>query len=803
MVRHAIRYAVAATIVCSFHATPPAEAQIGPDVVTSELTTLSQFGREGPVGSGTVGLAMTMTACNLGDEPVEWFGLPDTNHPMLSQNMFRLQLVGGSERLEQIGLAWLKHGFGADQLPGCGIACEAFPDLTQLGVGCSDTYNAGQQASACDLGPRSMLHPYTGVMPGGDDLGLGGGCSQFRLNYPSRNHIGHTHDGISHRLQVRDVDLTPALNPGARYFAEAHYLAPHEFVAGNGNQHNNASYREYGVTGPSPSGLFGFLELGGTVIAEPAVNAWSGTSQSVIEPAPLADGQAHLVYKTTDLGGGLWHYEYAIYNMNLDESVGSLRIPVPSDVILSNIEFHAPLNHAPELHADNYSNDPWVSLVAEEAVTWSTDSVEDRPFANAVRFGTLYNFRFDANTPPKGVDAVVGLFKTGGSLAVSTLGPAPTGTLDCNGNSIDDRCDLDCNAPGCSVLGCGLSSDCTANGIPDECEPDCDNDGMADRCELAMAPGTDCNGNAIPDTCEPGGQADCNDNGRQDICDIAFRTSQDMDNDGQPDECAAQPPIRASAPHDKRTNRFVSIDPNNDLPVTLRVQLLDLSCSSTGKKCSGSADCKACVGGANHGNGCSTSSDCPSGACVLSGESCDQQSPPVLLGWLSDPVEARGDALPGTFTSEVMKAEPVARTWTESVVHIGDCEIAPVRTYAISATAFGVLFSDPLIIGTIGKPQGKFWADIVGGFDGVEWSEPNSLVNGSDVTSMIAFITDKSGKPHITRVDLAGGSPTYTNFIVNATDLQLVIKGFLGDTYPPLAFVVEGYPADGDVTQCP
>ena len=119
------------------------------------------------------------------------------------------------------------------------------------------------------------------------------------------------------------------------------------------------------------------------------------------------------MYETTDLGGGLWHYEYAIYNMNLDESIGSLSIPVGSDVTVSNIDFYAPFNHSPELHTDNYANDPWVSLVTADAIDWSTDPVEVRPFANAVRYGTLYNFRFDANAPPHTVEATIGLFKTG------------------------------------------------------------------------------------------------------------------------------------------------------------------------------------------------------------------------------------------------------------------------------------------------------------------------------------------------------------------------------------------------------
>jgi hypothetical protein len=40
---------------------------------------------------------------------------------------------------------------------------------------------------------------------------------------------------------------------------------------------------------------------------------------------------------------------------------------------------------------------------------------------------------------------------------------------DCNGNSIDDACDVDCEAPaGCGPF-CGQSNDCDFNGVPDEC----------------------------------------------------------------------------------------------------------------------------------------------------------------------------------------------------------------------------------------------------------------------------------------------------------------------------------------------
>ena len=45
--------------------------------------------------------------------------------------------------------------------------------------------------------------------------------------------------------------------------------------------------------------------------------------------------------------------------------------------------------------------------------------------ANALRWGTLYNFRFDSNRPPQTVSATIGFFKTGGPMNVDVQGPAP------------------------------------------------------------------------------------------------------------------------------------------------------------------------------------------------------------------------------------------------------------------------------------------------------------------------------------------------------------------------------------------
>ena len=49
-------------------------------------------------------------------------------------------------------------------------------------------------------------------------------------------------------------DLIPAQNPGATYFAEAQYVSPHEYTwcqshPGQCNMYNNASYRQFTVSG--------------------------------------------------------------------------------------------------------------------------------------------------------------------------------------------------------------------------------------------------------------------------------------------------------------------------------------------------------------------------------------------------------------------------------------------------------------------------------------------------------------------------------------------------------------------------
>jgi hypothetical protein len=390
----------------------PAVFNPGPDIITGDIGQaggLVQFGSSG----SQVGLGVSTTSCNAGNVTVDFFVLPSTDHPIIPHNLYRMSGGGGNnERFEQIGQSWVKHAFGADQFDDCNFGCTP-ADITHLGVGCSDTYAAEQNAAQDNLGSRALVNPFTGV-----------------FQSTANDHSGHVHTGTSHRILVEGSDLNTTLNPGASYYVEVQYITPQESTwcqthPGECNMYNNSSYRRYTVSGTTS---FTFSEVGETVRMAPAVKAWTGASMSTIEPAPGADGRAFIAYKVTGPVGGVWHYEYAIYNENLDRGIQSFTVPLGCGITVSNLGFHAPLNHPGypndgTLGDAGFSNAAWTPNQNGNEVSWITESFAQNQNANAIRWGTLYNFRFDSDHAPFFTNATIGFFKTGTPVAAGILAP--------------------------------------------------------------------------------------------------------------------------------------------------------------------------------------------------------------------------------------------------------------------------------------------------------------------------------------------------------------------------------------------
>jgi len=410
------------------HAVGPTTPNLvpGPDVIVGDIEDVDQQGNN----ATQVGLAIGTDSCNNGLEPVDWFALPQTDHPLVPQNLYRMS--GGAdntERFEQIGQSWMKHTFLALEDFVCGT-CDTSGCQTgsHLCPGCSDPYVSGLNGDQNSIGSRAWVNPFTGSFPS-----------------TANDHSGHNHDGVSHRILTNMTDLVPAQNPGATYYGEAAYITPHEFTwcqshPGECNMFNNFSYKKFTVSGGPTN--FTFNQAGNTVRMQPAIQAWAdtGATLSQVEPDPGNDGVFYVAYKITGPTDGVWHYEYALFNMNLDRSIQSFSVPLGPGINVSNVGFHAPPQHPGWPHDGTqgdagFSSTPWDVTQDANSITWSTESFATNQNANAIRWATMYTFRFDADQPPNFFHeaGTVGFFKTGSPISVDIQaplggGPSPTAT---------------------------------------------------------------------------------------------------------------------------------------------------------------------------------------------------------------------------------------------------------------------------------------------------------------------------------------------------------------------------------------
>jgi len=98
-----------------------------------------------------------------------------------------------------------------------------------------------------------------------------------------------------------------------------------------------------------------------------------------------------------------------------------LTLAVPDSVTVSDTGFSGS-GHADDLR----SSEPWTAVRSGDTLAWSTDEFDTDPQANALRWGSLFNFWFDADSPPIKTTATLGLFLPGEDEAMTgaTVGPS-------------------------------------------------------------------------------------------------------------------------------------------------------------------------------------------------------------------------------------------------------------------------------------------------------------------------------------------------------------------------------------------
>ncbi len=395
----------------------------GPDVIVSTVgSTLSEYGVVGGIG----GYSMTTVSCNLGEADAIWIdstNLNDPNrnqHPVIGQNLYRLATVNGATRFEQIGISWLKHGFCAADAPSCGSPYEPNGSCDWLGTHATDTYSASLNGQQSNLGPRSEVNAWTGVFP-----------------YPYVLNWNLTGNAIYKRLQVVQTDVQPASNPGALYFAEVQYICTDEQPV---NRYNNVSWRRVTV-GTQVSGQWDLSITGSTNAQQPAIEAWDDNDPgAALEYLYVPDDGLFVVgNKATNLGGGQYHYEFAVYNMNSHRSAQAFAVSFPDTVTVTNVGFRDVTYHSGE----PYSGTDWTATQSPTGLSWATETYAQNANANAIRWGTMYNFRFDSPVPPTSKLGRLSLFRPGApdSLTMRLSVPRAIGDMNCDG--VVDNGDID------------------------------------------------------------------------------------------------------------------------------------------------------------------------------------------------------------------------------------------------------------------------------------------------------------------------------------------------------------------------
>ncbi|MBI5761901.1 MAG: hypothetical protein HZA51_00080 [Planctomycetes bacterium] len=424
-----------------------ASPNTGPDVIVGGLEASGSAVQNYTAVGAIDAISIATSSCNIGNVNVQWVA-SNNNHPVIGGSLYRYNVVNGSGRFEQIGLGWLKHGFTALTQNLC-CTCNG-QGGSVLGQGCSDPYTAsrnGQQLTTSGgLGPRFQVNAHTGV---------------FTYPYLFRNlAIPGGETNISRRVQIKLTDLNPAVNAGAIYTIEGQYVTKDDATAGN--QNNNASYAPATVTG-NATDCSVTASNGTTVRQKSAVQRWKALDPSVTETlldvpedAPPATGRLILMAKATSLGGGIYHYEYALYNMNSERAVQSFSVPVSPYANVTNIEFHDVFYHDPDGCGSTtsvpitFDGTDWPGIVSGGNVRWDmvalTGSGANAPCnSNALRWGSTYNFRFDSDLPPGSGKAAIGQWTVVNSVDASTVIPDNNVTClrgDMNNDGLIDAADI-------------------------------------------------------------------------------------------------------------------------------------------------------------------------------------------------------------------------------------------------------------------------------------------------------------------------------------------------------------------------
>ena len=442
-------FANLSVVVIASIASAQANAVPGTDVNLYDVSSSTIYGRRGPAyPNGEVALGFGHAFCNAGTVQVPWATSP-TTAGLMTDVHFKIAFLLAREsngRIVQVKTAenFVKHSrvtynLGSSQ---CGT-CQSGPAST-FRMGCYDAYSTGFNGNRFNLGPPSEIDPWTGSWnPVGSYFDRGDPAVAGAAATDGVQSLTSTQTGAFDALKNRGVIPESELSQGGVFYSQVHLVCEGEPVANRGN---NQLSEQINLTWNGTS--WATSNAGGPVQGS-VLNRWAGAVRNSAGNG-LDDGRFLVAAKVTGPVDGVYHYEYAVHNIDNARGGASLRIPLHPGAQLSAVSFR---------DIDGNPLNDW---------TWSRSGSELSFLAtgtNSLDWNSIYNVWFDATVAPTSSTVVIDQARVGpGALSVVVPSEVPNGALSATVASVGSGCyglGLSATRP---VL--GTSAQLTTTGIP-------------------------------------------------------------------------------------------------------------------------------------------------------------------------------------------------------------------------------------------------------------------------------------------------------------------------------------------------
>ncbi len=370
-----LRNLIAASSVLASTLAAQSNSVAGLDGKLYAIANPTVWGRRGASNpNGEFGFSASNTMCNPGSIVIPWSAVPQANHPKFGFMVTRLQ----NDRMVQISdRSYCKHAFlSLNTNSGVCLPCTNPGTGSVMGIGCSDVYAAGNNGDRNYLGPPDEINPWTGTWSMvGSYFDRGDPAVAAPGNADGvRSTISTTGDVVKNRVTIKEADI----QAGSTYFYQIHLLHEGESVAVRAD---NIMCRGVSYTW---SGTAWSTANVGNAITGSVLTQWPGASMSLAGNGS-DDGRISIAVKVTGPTNGMWHYEYAVHNVDNHRGAATFRIPMCSAARVQNVGFR---------DIDQDVLNQWTSSRVGGELVFSA------PGNNPLNWNSLFNFWFDSDAAP-------------------------------------------------------------------------------------------------------------------------------------------------------------------------------------------------------------------------------------------------------------------------------------------------------------------------------------------------------------------------------------------------------------------